>query len=361
MNSSSAPILKFGDDYERIRDWLQTRQIPYEGHLEITYRCNLKCVHCSIVPQDSKSELTFFQITEILDQVCQEGCLWLCLSGGEPLLREDFFDIYTYAKKKGFLVTLFTNGTLMTSELADQLAKFPPRMIELTWNGIRQDTYERITQIPGSFQKCLDGIHLILDRKLPLTIKSNGMTLNRNEILTIKDHVEKLEGVSFKFDSYLTPKMDGSRAPCELRLSPKDIVDIENSDESMCRQRAECAQREKTTTGRWSLFPCLDGGNFFSINPYGQLQYCPLLPEPNFDLLSLSFSEAYRCLRQSIQAMTYQTKSKCKDCNLRSLCPQCPARAWLEQGDREAPVDEFCRLAVRRMKSLSVEPAAEKV
>src|SRR6058998_2074459 len=95
------------------------------AQIELTYGCNLHCVHCYTDcynrPDLIKRELSYAEVTRILDQLAAEGCLWVCFTGGEIFMRKDFLDIYAYAKQKGFLITLFTNGTLFTEALADYL------------------------------------------------------------------------------------------------------------------------------------------------------------------------------------------------------------------------------------------------
>jgi len=333
---------------ERFQDKVEAKGIPLKGQMEITFRCNLKCAHCYVVEDKTKEELTFQEITDILDQIHEEGCLWLCLSGGEPLVRKDFLDIYAYAKKKGFLITLFTNGTLITPEIVDYLQEYPPFMIDITLNGITAETYERITRVPGSFPKCLKGINLILERELPLTIKSNGMTLNRDEILKIKKYVMSLKKAKYRYDSLLIPKLDGSKKPCQLRLSPEEVIDIEATDETMQEEWKRYLQSEHELSNPDDLFRCAAGISSFDINPYGELQLCYILRKPIFDLRKGSFREGFYQLFPKIRSAKYQTDSKCKDCKLWYLCPQCPARAELENGNQEAPVDYFCQLAHKR-------------
>jgi len=350
MACLTTPRSDYGNFCEHIKDRTKEKRIPLEGHLELTFRCNLKCVHCYVVENPTKKELTFPEITDILDQIHQEGCLWLCLTGGEPLMRSDFLKIYDYAKRKGFLITLFTNGTLITAEIADHLREYPPLMIDITLNGIFADTYEKITRVPGSFQLCLEGIDLILERDLPLTLKSNGMTLNRDEILKIKEHVERLGKAKYRFDSLLIPQLDGSKEPCRLRLSPKEITDIEYADDAMRKQWIEYFQTEPDIPDPESLYRCEAGIDSFCIDPYGELQLCSELRKPSFDLHKGPFREGFQKLFPKIRSAKYRTQSKCKDCEIRHMCPQCPARANLENGDKEAPVDYFCELARERQE-----------
>ena len=90
---------------------------PFDAQIELTYRCNLNCVHCYCVEEDKGKELGTKEVKIILDDLKKEGCLWLALSGGEPLMRKDFLEIYAYAQKKGFLITLFTNGQLFNKKI----------------------------------------------------------------------------------------------------------------------------------------------------------------------------------------------------------------------------------------------------
>jgi MoaA/NifB/PqqE/SkfB family radical SAM enzyme len=124
--------------------------------MELTFRCNLQCAHCycnlPLNDQDAiNKELSTEKVCDILDQIADAGCLWLLLTGGEPLVRRDFLEIYTYAKKKGFMISLFTNGTLLTEKMADYLAEYPPFILEITLYGVTKETYESITGLIKTF------------------------------------------------------------------------------------------------------------------------------------------------------------------------------------------------------------------
>ena len=124
------PQLGYGEFSERLHRHLEGQRIPISGSLEVTMRCNLRCQHCYIPIEQRAShkdqELSQEEIERILDQISDAGCLWLLLTGGEPLLRRDFLDIYIYAKRKGLILTLFTNGTLITPRIADYPGRMAP-------------------------------------------------------------------------------------------------------------------------------------------------------------------------------------------------------------------------------------------
>lgn len=336
----------YNDFVESLIGNLSGKRRPLFGHWELTFNCNLKCLHCYVARNEDRQELTFPEISRILDQLRDAGCLWLCLTGGEPLTRADFLEIYTFAKKKGFLINILTNGTLITPQIADYLKEYPPFLIEITLNGITAETYEAITGITGSFKRCMNGIRLIKERNLPLVIKANGMTVNKNEILAIKEFVKE-QGAHFKFDSVILCRLDGSREPRKFRLSPEQVAEVEHGDPEMLRQWQECFKAESIihSFNNNELFRCDAGKYSFYIDPYGKLILCQAMRSPNYDLTKDRFEDGFYNFFPKMLSAKYKTDSPCKDCDLYHICRQCPGRAQLENGDPELPVEYFCRLA----------------
>src|SRR5258708_10931969 len=155
------------------------------------------------------------------------GVFWLLFTGGEIFARKDFLEIYTCAKQKGFLITLFTNGILVNEKIADYLREYPPFAIEITLYVRTKETYEALTQMPGSYDRCMRGIRLLLDRGLPLKLKTVATTINRHEVASMKEFAEQELGVEFKFDALMSPRIDCSQAPLGVRLSPEDVVALD--------------------------------------------------------------------------------------------------------------------------------------
>lgn len=338
--------IKEKDDYiERLEKKMFSSGRLLSGQIDLTYRCNLKCQHCFIVRED-KQELEFEEITRIIDDVCKSGVLYLCFSGGEPFLREDFLDSYAYARRKGFLISIFTNATLITPEIADYLARLPPYSIEITLNGITQEVYEEVTGVQGSFLKAMGAIQLIRERRLPLVIKTNGMKINRDEILKIKKFSEEILGKKrFRCGLVLYPGMDGSKKPCRLRLTPEEILNIQYSDKdmlSMCQEQfLHHKQNRRLKEGY--LFPC--GLTSFQIDPYGKMRLCSFLNDEYIDLKKEEFLKGFIRLYSKLSSLKFKTETKCRNCQIAYLCQQCPGRALLENGDMEAPVEFYCELA----------------
>jgi MoaA/NifB/PqqE/SkfB family radical SAM enzyme len=323
---------------------------PLSGQWALTNACNLGCVHCCVAKDADREELSFAQITDLLDQLHEEGCLWLTLTGGEPLVRPDFFDIYAYAIKKGFLITLFTNGTLLTAEAVRYLKKYPPFMIEITFHSCNPLTFDSITRVAGSFKRCRQGIELIMTAGLPLVLKTVGLTLNKKEILKTKAFVKKMKGINFKFDPLVMPKHNGSREPLAFRLTPQEVLEIESKDKAMREQWRGCAGAEEDSLDHGDAFRCAAGETFFHINPYGGLQLCPEMARPVFDLAQKTFQEGFFDFLPQVRRSCI---CACQACAARIFCSQCPALSLLENGHTETTVDYLCRLARLRQEYFS--------
>jgi radical SAM protein with 4Fe4S-binding SPASM domain len=325
------------------------KRIPISGSYELTFRCNLRCAHCYCnLPLNDREavekELAIQKVFKIFDQMAEAGCLWLLITGGEPLLRKDFLEIYSYAKKKGFIITLFTNGTLITQEIADYLAEWPPFLVEVTLYGATKETHEKVTGVPGSFLRFQRGIDLLLERKIPLGLKTMVMTLNHDGLWEIKEYAERSD-VKFRFDPVLNPRLDGSKAPCSLRLSPEDVLKLDLADEKRAKEWKDFCEKFIGPPQSDGLFSCGAGVFTFHIDPYGQMSMCEMVRFKSYDLRNGSFEEGWHQFFPELLALKPTGDYQCARCELISLCGQCPGWAWLENGNPELPVEYLCQLA----------------
>ena len=337
-------------------------RVPVNGTIEITNRCPLECAHCyNNLPMNDagarRRELTTEEHKRVVDQLAELGCLWLLYSGGEIFARADFLEIYSYARSKGLLITLFTNGTLITERIADFLAANPPFDIEITLYGRTKATYESLTGIPGSFEKCIRGIHLLLERKLPLKLKTVALTINKHEIRAMKQFAEEL-GVEFKFDPMINPRIDCSSSPLAVRLTPPDIVALDLEDPERVaewrRLALECMPEIPQNLESRQLYDCGGGVNSFAIDPYGDMTICVLSHMDRYNVRDGSVREGWESFLRTVRGRTVTRVTKCTACALRSLCGSCAANSELEAGDPEAPVDFLCRTAHLRAEVFGV-------
>lgn len=343
---------------------LSRQRIPICGSIAVTQRCNNHCVHCynnlPAASRDAKAaELALHEYYLILDEIVEAGCLWLLLTGGEIFMRQDFFEIYTYARKKGLLITLFTNGTLITPEIAAQIVQSPPFAIEITIYGHTRETYEAVTRTPGSYERCISGINLLRDRNLPLKLKTMALTTNTHEIRAMKQFVEEDLGLEFKFDAMVNPRLDCSQSPLDVRLTPVEIVglDLEYPDRvGEWKHFARCFIKPEIGDGYPdNLYRCSAGLSSFAIDPYGKLSPCVLSATEGYDLRKGNFREGWGNHLAAVRQKRASRSTKCAACRLKSMCGVCPASSELECADPETPVDFLCRVAHLRAYALELQ------
>ena len=356
MECPSIISVGYGKFSSRIHEKAGGKRLPLEGSIEVTERCNMQCAHCYIsLPagdiEACRQELSCDEIFGIIDQVAQEGCLWLLFTGGEPFLRPDFPEIYMQAKRKGLLITIFTNGTLLTPKIVDQLAEYPPFSIEITLYGRSKEVYERVTGVPGSFQQCMTGINLLLERKLPLKLKTVVMRMNQHELPDIKDFAKSL-GVDFRYDAELNMGVDARNTPARQRITPEEVVQLDQNDSKRMKGWQEFCARYPVPVRSDRIYQCGAGMSTFHINSFGRLSCCMMARNPSFDLRESTFHQGWLFFFPQVLEQEWTSESKCRDCSLTALCNRCPGIAQLEHGNQEAPIDYHCLITHLRANAI---------
>lgn len=332
---------------ENFDEHLKSRR-PLSGQIELTYECGLNCVHCYCKGYKKKGkELTTERWKKIIDDISKQGCLWLTITGGDPLLRKDFIEIYSYAFDKGILISVFTNASEISDKVFQLWQKKRPLNVEVTFHSYRPENFEAITQVFGSFKKIKRNIDRLIKLKIPIVLKMVGLRQNKFDVLATKKFIEKLIGKKkFKFGSFVFPALDGSKKNCQYRLTPQEILTIEKKDKDMIKQRKEQDEKdEQQKRPNEFLYWCNNWWTSFYINPFGRLQFCHLTKKFSADLKKISFKHGFYEVFPKLLEEKYKTDSRCQNCSSRLKCYRCPARAFLETGNEEGVVDYYCQLA----------------
>ncbi|MDP2911587.1 MAG: radical SAM protein [Candidatus Omnitrophota bacterium] len=338
--------------------------------LEMTVRCNNNCSHCYINTQAGdasarQKELTFEQIKAIIDESVKLGVVWLTLTGGEPMLREDFFDIYTYAKKSGLLVSVLTNAAMVTPKHIELFKRYPPRDIEITVYGVTQETYERVTKVPGSYNAFMRGLNLLLDNGIGVRLKATVLHSNIHEMHEISEFCRSKTKDYFRFDPFLFLRQDSDAGKnLEIksqRLLPDEITELEKNDQPrfLALQKL-CSETAKLNSGhehKERFFRCTIGNGRLYIGHDGTIKLCSLLSHPLCarNIKNSTLENAWKELLSVVRNMRPDkgnSSVKCWECQLLDLCPWCPAIAYFETGALDQPIEYFCKVAHARAEAL---------
>ena len=354
-------------------DRLKARHVPVSFDLELTSRCNNDCRHCYInVPVGDRAalaaELSRAEILEIGREAAGMGAVWCLLTGGEPLLRPDFPDIYLGLKRLGLLLSVFTNACLVTPALVRLFRSYPPRDIEVTVYGATRETYERVTRRAGSYGAFLRGLDLLLDGGVRVRLKAMALRSNAHELDAIAAFCRERTKDYYRFDPLLHMRLDGDAGRnAEIqaeRLSPAEIVAVERADEErFVALQSGCAENRLVTSdfehfGCDHLFHCGAGTGSFTVGYDGTFRLCSSLchPDTTYDLRRGTLREAWEEWVphvRDLRGADPQFLEKCRRCSLINLCLWCPAHAALETGALDGWVQYFCDVAHARAAALA--------
>jgi radical SAM protein with 4Fe4S-binding SPASM domain len=339
--------------------------------IELTERCNNKCLHCYInhAADDvavKQRELSTEEIKNILKEAASIGFLSVRFTGGEPLLREDFEELYLYARKQGLKVILFTNATLIDDRLAELFARIPPLdKMEVTVYGLNKNSYENVSKSPGSFEAAWRGINLLLEKNIPFIVKGTVLPPNKEELDDFETWassipwMDKPPGYAMFLD--LRGRRDSehkNRIIKKLRLSPEEGAKILERSKNYIKNMQEFCSKFMRPPGD-KLFSCGAGVGGGTVDAYGIFQPCMLLRHPDcvYDLRSGSMKDALENFFPKLRSMKSNNPeylTRCARCFLKGLCEQCPGKSWIEHGDLDTPVEYLCQAAHAQARNLGL-------
>ncbi|HEY6337461.1 MAG TPA: radical SAM protein [Candidatus Sulfotelmatobacter sp.] len=359
--------LSYGEFSADLHHRQNGERVPLQVSIEVTRRCPLECQHCynnlPMGDQDARSrEMTTEEHFKMLDELVEMGCFWLLYTGGEIFARKDFLEIYTYAKQKGFLITLFTNGTLINEKIADYLVEWPPFAIEITLYGRTRETYEALTMIPGSYDRCLRGIKLLKERGLPLKLKTVATSINKHEVVAMRRFAEEELGVEFKMDGQINPRIDCSQSPLGVRLTPEEVVALDMSAPKGMSEYRRLAKRDLESPPNLAasdtVYFCGGGVSGFAINAYGEMGICVISQQDTFSVREAGLRRVWEGSLAELRNRKRMRITKCIECRIQSLCGMCPANGEMENGDKESPVEFLCHVAHLRAAVIGAQVPA---
>lgn len=354
--------VSFEDFCEKMHLLSRRKRIPLDVAIELTYRCNNKCLHCfcnlpARAQKAQRDEMTTEEIKNILCELAEMGCVWLLFTGGEPLLRKDFEEVYLFARKKGFIITIFSNGTLIDKGIIEIFSKYPPFALEISLYGATRETYETITRVKGSYDKCIDGITKFLRAGLNLKLKTMAITVNQHEIEAMASLSADL-GCEFRFDAMIQKRIDGKKYsdPERYRLHPDDAVRLDTQfPDKMIAYREFCDRFLGKPQNTDRLYQCGAGRSSMHINPYGVAMGCMMMIHDGFSIKEHGLRWIWDVGISNIIEKKKDFTLPCDDCELINLCGQCPGWGTVEYGDVMKTVPFLCEAAKIRSSTLQLD------
>lgn len=340
-------------------------RIPLGGSIALTHRCNLRCVHCYLgaerqTPQADAGEADTGFWLDLVDQIADAGCLNLLVTGGEPLLRPDFAEIFSRARHRGILVSVFTNATLIDERTLRPFLEHPPDLVEITLYGASEAVFDAVTGVPGSWRRCLRGVDCLVDAGIRLGLKSMILKENRHEVPAMRVLAHKL-GATYRVDPSLFPCRDGHAGPLDHRIPAEEAVAIEMADDQFRRRAADFYRRRRAAPPEDRLYSCMAGRTAFHIDPRGVLLPCLMAIDPGFDLRQGRFLEGWHNAFPRFLDAKVTPGDECHRCEKRSICGLCPAQFRMESGSVHLKTEYICRLGQERHRFLDAVPAAASV
>ncbi len=319
---------------------------PISAVLELTRRCNLRCRHCYLGNQAGQHrhlarERDAAAVKRSITEWADAGVLFLLITGGDPMIRPDFPDIYRHARELGMLVSVFCDGLLVTEDILNVFHELPPRLVEISIYGATAATYEKVTRVRGSYARAWEGIRRLHSRGITLGLKTVVLTINQHELDAMESQARSLN-VGFRYDSAVfpclsnhQPGVDAGEDPVDLRIDPRTAVAIDTATEERRQRWRERIERTAAMPEVPSLYNCGAGLTGFSVDPYGNLSPCLLAAHYRYAPEGRTFLQLWNDELGHLRARRKTQKVSSFSGRLRGACAHCPAMNHLETGDEQ--------------------------
>ena len=341
------------------RGKIAERRVPLSGTLELTSRCNLKCVHCYLGPQEEQwkkrsEEMSTEKVLGIIDEIVAAGTMYLLITGGDPMVHRDFKKVYRYAREKGLLVTVFCDGILVNDQIIELFKDLPPFVVEISIYGATQETYEAVTRVKGSYPKALRGIERLLENGIKVSLKTVLMTVNQHELPGMRAIADSY-GVAFRMDNAIFPCLpNSSKDPLQYRVSPKEAVRAEMADPKRADEWLRYVEKRKETPVGEMTYRCGAGVNSFHVDPFGYASPCLMTTQYRHSLHEKSFSSLWE--KELVQLRSHRPRESygCNSCEMQVACSGCPGFNYQETGHEDVKSEYVCETTKERWQTIQL-------
>jgi radical SAM protein with 4Fe4S-binding SPASM domain len=327
-------------------------------HLDLTYRCNERCIHCYLDHADY-GEMNTAEIMDVMDQLAAAGVFFLVLSGGEIFLRGDLLELVEYARSLMFCVKLKTNGCLIGDEEAHRLGALHPDGVQVSIYSHRAEIHDAITQLPYSLERTLEGVRRLREQGVRVTVANVLMRANVGDYAGVKALARQL-GAEYTIDPTITPMLSGDRTAVELGICVEALRDVFANPELVGKEF--CAPPPVINDNVLDEVPCSAGHTACYISPYGEVYPCVQFPLPSGNLRNQKFQEIWQhsAEMQAVRSIRARDLAVCSTCAHLGSCTRCPGLSYLE-GNMRGPSSQDCEKSYARTGILSANTQTSAV
>jgi AdoMet-dependent heme synthase len=315
--------------------------VPLSVQVDLTYRCNERCVHCYLDHEDH-GEMTTAEIKHLMDEMAEAGVFILTFSGGEIFVRKDFFELLEYARQLTFCVKLKTNAILIREREAARLRDLGVESIQISIYSHRPEVHDAITLVPGSLKRSVDAIRFLKTQGIKVVIANVLMTGNMKDYPGVQALAAEL-GVECTLDPTVTPMMDGNRSTLQLGVDQKALREVFRDPSMVDDPDAFCAIPAPAGEDTLNSIPCSAGHSACYVSPYGEVFPCVQFPFPTGNVRQQRFIDIWRFSDRMNEVRSIRMKdlTTCTSCTHVSNCTRCPGLAFME-GNMRGPSSQDC-------------------
>lgn len=321
--------------------------LPIAGNFELTARCNFNCPMCYVHLTEeqvkaSGKELSSEQWLKIAEDAKNQGMVFALLTGGEPLVRKDFFDIYSGMKEMGLMISVNSNGSMLQGEILEKFLKEPPTRFNISLYGGSNAAYEKMCGRPV-YDQVKANIRALRSAGVDVSLNLSITPYNMDELERIYADALELD-VNVRATGYMFPSIrsNGKKFGCGNRLSPEESArcsvkwdELRLDDEEFCIRAKNTFQklnehREGCLVEAGEGITCRAGSSSFWVTWDGKMLPCGMMTTPEMDLLEVGFETAWKKLRE--ETAKIRMPSECGVCDYKDLCGVCAAMCYAETG-----------------------------
>jgi AdoMet-dependent heme synthase len=336
------------------------RNIPFGVQMDLTYRCNERCVHCYLDHNDH-GEMTTAEIKRVLAEMAEAGVFVVTFSGGEIFLRKDFFEILEYARLElQFCVKLKTNAIMIREAEAARLNEIGVESIQISIYSHRPEVHDAITLVPGSLKRSVDAAEFLKSRGLRVIFANVLMVQNMQDYAGVRALAEEM-GIEYTLDPTITPMMDGDRSILSLGVHDGGLRQVFRDPAMVGSPDEFCATSEPADENALTAIPCSAGHSSCYISPYGDVFPCVQFPLPTGNVREQRFVDIWRHSDRMNEVRSIRLKdlTTCSSCSHFGNCTRCPGLAYME-GNMRGPSSLDCEKSFARTGVPSANMLAKK-